>query len=239
MVKGRIHSFQSLGAADGPGIRCVVFFQGCPLRCIYCHNPDTWDFKLGEEKSAEEVLQKIVRFKPFFGKDGGVTLSGGEVLMQPDFASELLRLCKLNGIHTAIDTSGICDLKSAEQVLQYTDLVICDIKFLNNDDYKNYCNADFNRVIDFLNLCEKMKIPFWIRSVIVPGINDNKAFVCSLINKVKEYSFLTRIELLPFKKLCITKYEALGIEFKLKNVPECSEQKIEELTSLIPGFLTK
>ncbi len=232
-TKGRVHSFQSMGAVDGPGLRCVVFMQGCPLRCVYCHNPDTHSFDGGEEYSPEDMLQKILRFKPYI-KNGGVTVSGGEPLMQINFVKELFALLRENGIHTALDTSGIGDLNEAKELLKVTDLVLLDIKFLNKADYHNYCNGNFEQVIGFLKLTEEMDIPLWIRQVIVPGINDNKDNITDLLELLKDCRNIKKIELLPFRKLCGPKYENLGIPFPLADTPEMPQAEIDELYKLIP-----
>lgn len=236
-ITGNVHSFQSLGAADGPGVRSVVFLQGCPLRCAYCHNPDTWEFSGGEVMSAEQVTDKIKRYKAYFGKEGGVTLSGGEVLMQPAFARQLLKMCKQEGIHTAIDTSGTAPIEYAQQVLGFTDLVICDIKFTSEKDYEKFCGGSLERTLEFLQLCENLDKPFWIRSVILPGINDNQEFVESLVDLVKGFKNLKKIELLPFKKMCMTKYKELNIDFPFKDTDECSKDAIIKLSKFIPNHL--
>ncbi len=232
-TKGRIHSFQSMGAVDGPGLRCVVFMQGCPLRCIYCHNPDTHSFNGGDEYTPEEMLQKILRFKPYI-KNGGVTVSGGEPLAQTRFVTELFTLLRENGIHTALDTSGIGDLNDAKEILKATDLVLLDIKFLNKADYHNYCSGDFEQVVEFLKLTEKMDIPLWIRQVIVPDINDSEENITTLIEFLKDYKNIKKIELLPFRKLCVPKYDNLGIPFPLADTPEMPQAVIDKLYELIP-----
>lgn len=231
-MQGRIHSFQSMGTLDGPGLRFIVFFSGCPLRCAFCHNPDTWTD--GSLYSVDETVKKALRFRPYFRNDGGVTLSGGEVLAQPEFAGELLAALKEAGIKTAIDTSGIGDLKKTEQLLQYTDLVICDIKFPDDSGYRKYCGGSLGQVKNFLSLCEKMSVPLWIRQVIIPGITDSKESLKKTMNTALGYSNLERVELLPFKKLCLEKYERLGIPFPLADTPECPPETIARLTGLIP-----
>lgn len=225
---GRINSFQSMGAVDGPGIRAVVFMQGCPLRCVYCHNPDTWNLE-GDEYSIEDVLQKVLRFRPYFGEKGGVTVSGGEPLLQWEFVSELFSRLRKEGIHTALDTSGIGNLEGAKEVLNHTDLVLCDLKFVAEKDYKQYCRGELKEVLSFLKLTEKMQIPLWIRHVVVPGLTDGKGQVQTIAKIAKQFSNLEKLELLPFKKLCITKYEALGIPFPLMESEECTDERINEL----------
>lgn len=213
-MKGRINSFQSMGAVDGPGIRFVVFMQGCPLRCVYCHNPETWSLE-GEEYSVEDVLQKILRCRPYFGEDGGVTVSGGEPLLQWEFVTALFRRLKAEGIHTALDTSGTGSLDGAAELLADTDLVLCDLKFSSEEEYRQYCGGSLEQVLSFLKLTEQMQIPLWIRHVVVPGLTDDEKRISRVMEMAGAYSNLHNFERLPFKELCISKYEALGIPFPL------------------------
>jgi pyruvate formate lyase activating enzyme len=231
-MKGKIHSFQSLGAVDGPGLRYVVFMQGCPLRCVYCHNPDTWS-TIGEEYTIDEVLKKILRCKPYFAKDGGVTVSGGEPLLQWEFVSELFLRLHEAGIHTALDTSGACNLNGARAVLKHTDLVICDLKFSNEPNYLNYCKGNMNTVISFLKLTETLSVPLWIRHVVVPKLTDSAENILKIASLSKQFSNLEKIQLLPFKKICITKYNALGLNFPLLDYDQCTDDTIRELYELI------
>lgn len=235
-TKGRVHSFQSMGAVDGPGLRCVVFMQGCPLRCVYCHNPDTHSFDGGDEYTPEEMLQKILRFKSYI-KNGGVTVSGGEPLMQAEFVKELFYLLRENGIHTALDTSGICNLEEAKELLSVTDLVLLDVKFLDAESYNKYCKGDFEQVLSFLKLTKDMGTPLWIRQVIVPGINDTEGNITALVEFLQGYENVKKIELLPFRKLCVPKYENLGIPFPLADIPEMPQREIDELYKLVPDKL--
>lgn len=234
-VTGRINSFQSMGAVDGPGLRCVVFMQGCPLRCAYCHNPETWDKNGGKEIAVSDLVLKIDKFAPYIKKDGGVTVSGGEALMQSHFVSELFKELKAKGYHTALDTSGVCSLNDAEEVLNFTDLVIADIKFTSDELYKKYCGGSFSTTLDFLKLTEKMNIPLWIRQVIVPTINDRDCDVQKLKETAVQFSNVKKIELLPFRKLCVSKYDELGIKFSLADLPECSKDTIERLQKIVNG----
>lgn len=226
-VNGRINSFQSMGAVDGPGIRFVVFLQGCPLRCIYCHNPDTWATE-GEEYGVEDVMSRILRCKPYFGDDGGVTVSGGEPLMQWKFTADLFRRLKKEGIHTALDTSGAGSLKGAEEVLRDTGLAICDLKFATEEEYQKYCKGSLNQVVSFLELTEQMRVPLWVRHVVVPGLNDSPDSLDRIKEIAGRYSNLKKFELLPFKKMCAAKYDAMGIPFPLKDCEECPEWKLNE-----------
>ncbi len=225
---GRIHSFQSMGAVDGPGLRYVIFMQGCPLRCIYCHNPDTWEFSRGMEMTPKEAAAKVLRCRPYL-KNGGVTVTGGEPLCQPDFVAELFRILRAEGIHTALDTSGVGDLTKTREVLRYADLVLADVKFLTAGDYETHCRADFSRVTAFLDLTREMEIPLWIRRVIVPGLNDTEADVQALSDFLRAYPNVEKTELLPFRKLCLEKYESLGIPFPLADTPEMPEDRVKRL----------
>ena len=233
MPAGLIHSFQSMGAVDGPGLRYVVFMQGCPARCAYCHNPDTWDFSCGTSYEPEEVLQKVLRFRPYL-KNGGVTVTGGEPLAQPDFVSEFFRLCRAEGFHTALDTSGAGSLSGARRVLPYTDLVLADVKFNTAEAYRRYCGIDFAQVVQFLDLARDMHVPMWVRRVVVPELNDTEADVEALAAFLAAYPNTEHVELLPFRKLCLEKYEQAGIPFPLRNTPELPEERRAALAARLP-----
>ena len=228
-MQGRIHSFQSLGTVDGPGVRAVVFMQGCPLRCACCHNPDTWDLGGGKLVSAEEIFRKIQRLRAYFGKDGGVTVSGGEPLLQADFVAELFRLCRADGISCALDTSGCVYNESVERLLSLTDLVLLDYKYTNDTDYKKYTGMSMQSAEDFLSRLDALGKRVWIRQVIIPTLNDSEESVRRLYALSERYSCIEKTELLPFRKLCVEKYRALGIDFPLENIPEASEELIERL----------
>lgn len=162
-MMGRIHSVESFGSVDGPGIRYVVFLQGCPLRCGYCHNPDTWTFAGGAEMSAEELFQKIRRYRAYFGEEGGVTVSGGEALMQPEFVTELFRLCHADGINTCLDTSGCVWNDQVEALLEETDTVLLDIKMTSEEDYARYIGGSLKQTMKFLSELHRRGIPTWVR----------------------------------------------------------------------------
>ena len=246
-AKGRIHSFQSLGAVDGPGLRFVVFLQGCPMRCMYCHNPDTWLPAGGTEYTVREVVQKILRYRTYFGKEGGVTVSGGEALLQAEFVTELFRALKAEGIHTCLDTSGVLRSGSGDDLqdddstvveqtlsdlLSVTDLVICDIKFTTEKDYLAHAGGSLSSVLSFLSLTQTAGVSLWVRHVVVPGFTDSEEEVRAMVNLARQYNNLKRIELLPFRKLCVTKYEQLGIPFRCADIPECDEATISRLQKL-------
>jgi len=232
-LTGRIHSFQSMGAVDGPGLRCVVFMQGCPLRCIYCHNPDTWSYDGGTEVSPEELVQKILRYRSYIAK-GGVTVTGGEPLMQSAFVAELFRQLHAHGIHTALDTSCIGNPEGAKEVLRHTDLVLADVKFLSSEEYRYYCGGQFKTVQRFLELVNQMGIPMWIRQVIIPELNDRAENILALKDFLQNYASVEKVELLPFRKLCLEKYDALGLDFPLRDAPEATQALIHTLTESLP-----
>lgn len=228
MMTGRVHSFQTMGAVDGPGVRFVVFLQGCPLRCAYCHNPDTWDPQGGEPYTPQAICEKILRYRPYL-RHGGVTVSGGEPLMQASFVAELFRLLREQGIHTALDTSGTGNLEQAREVLAETDLVLCDLKFAEEDDYRTHCGASFDQVLRFLKLTQTMAVPLWIRHVVVPGLTDAPDQVRQIARIAGRFDNLQKLELLPFRKLCAEKYERMGIPFPLADTPEMEEDGIRAL----------
>ena len=226
---GKVHSFQSLGAVDGPGIRFVVFMQGCPYRCPYCHNPDTRPFSGGEEYTVEEIVKKAVRFKSYFGEKGGVTVSGGEPLAQAEFVAELFEQLHKAGINTALDTAGYPVNESVKDVLKHTDTVLCDIKFPTDEQYKNHIGTSLEATLSFIDECNNYNTDIIIRHVVVPGMTDSEESVKQIAALAKRAKGLQKIELLPFKKLCVQKYDELGLDFPLKNTPECTAEKIEQL----------
>lgn len=218
MTIGRIHSFESMGLVDGPGIRNVVFLQGCPLRCLFCHNPDTWKFNQGTETTSEELMKKILRFKPYFKNGGGVTFSGGEPLMQPDYLLETLKLCKKHNIHTAIDTSGYGNEK-LDEILSFTDLVILDIKHVNENDFLSLTGVSMEKLKNFIEAVNNSKARVLVRHVVVPGITDSKEHLENLKNIIKTIHNVDKVELLPYHTLGIHKYDSLNYPYKLKDLP--------------------
>ena len=232
-LKGKVHSFQSLGAVDGPGIRFVVFMQGCPYRCPYCHNPDTRPFSGGEEYTVEEIVKKAVRFKSYFGEKGGVTVSGGEPLAQAEFVAELFEQLHKAGINTALDTAGYPVNESVKDVLKHTDTVLCDIKFPTDEQYKNHIGTSLEATLSFIDECNNYNTDIIIRHVVVPGMTDSEESVKQIAALAKRAKGLQKIELLPFKKLCVQKYDELGIDFPLKNTPECDTKTIDKLKNLL------
>lgn len=220
-ITGYIHSFQSMGTLDGPGVRFLVFMQGCPLRCGYCHNPDTWDKEAYSiTASPEEVLAKVLRYRNYFGADGGITVSGGEALMQAEFVRVLFELCREEGIHTCLDTSGCIWNEEVEKLLDVTDLVLLDVKMTTEEDYRTYTKGSLKQTLFFLGELERKKIPTWIRHVVVPGFNDDREDLERVKLLVDGYTCVRKIDMLPFRKLCKEKYERLGIEFPFDKYEE-------------------
>lgn len=230
MKTGRIHSIESMGLVDGPGIRTVVFFQGCKLRCAYCHNPDTWNLKDGKEVTSDEIINKIIRFKPYFQPSGGgVTFSGGDPLVQPEFLLELLKKCKELGIHTAIDTAGYGH-GDYDEILKYTDLVLLDVKHINSDGYVTLTGRDTRDVNLFLSALRKSKARVLVRHVVVPGYTDTLEHmdkIASIINE--EIPNVDKIELLPYHLLGVNKYESLGIDYRLDGVDQMDKETCSQL----------
>lgn len=225
---GKINSIETAGLVDGPGIRFVVFMQGCPMRCLYCHNPETWDLSgLCEEYTVDELTEKILRYKPYFKNNGGVTFSGGEPLMQIDFLIEMLKRLKKEGIHTCIDTAGSLPVK--EELFEYLDLAILDVKAVNKDEFESLTNYSNKNFLKFVKEAEKHNINLWLRQVIVPTINDDKKHI-ELLNKfVKNIKNVEKVELLPYHTLGSEKYSKLKIKYPLEGIPDLSNQKLEEL----------
>ena len=231
-MKGYVHSLQSLGTVDGPGVRAVVFTEGCPLRCIYCHNPDTWTQNEEHLTEASEIAEKIFRLYPYI-KNGGVTFSGGEPCMQAEFLFELASLLKEKGLHIALDTSGAVYNEKVEKLLSVTDLVLLDIKMTDDESYKNNIGMSLKNALDFLGKLNEMKKETWIRHVVIPGINDNEENIHSLKELISPFSCITKTELLPFRTLCIEKYESLGIDFPLKNTKDMDKERIKKLWEML------
>lgn len=229
MIKGFIHSIESMGLLDGPGIRTVVFFQGCALRCSYCHNPDTWNFSQGIEYTPLELLNKVEKFKPYFKNNGGVTFSGGDPLMQPKFLIQCLKLCREKGIHATVDTSGIGIEKYYDEILKYTDLVLLDIKHVDEEGFRNLAGHSMDGLNIFLKVLREHENKVWVRHVIVPGITDGKEHLDKLASIIKNIKNVEKIELLPYHTIGAHKYDKLNIPYKLENVPPMDKDKTKEL----------
>lgn len=229
LIKGKISSFQTLGTLDGPGVRFVAFLQGCPLRCICCHNPETWDINGGTEYTANQVVEKAERYKEYFGKEGGITLSGGEPLWQAEFVTEIFKLCREKGINTCLDTSGCIVNEKTEELLNYTDYCLLDIKYTTDREYRQYVGCGIEKPLEFLERLDGKKIPTRIRQVIIGDLNDNADNLNRLAEIIKKHHCIEKTELLAFRKLCASKYQKLGKAFPLADAPETPQFKIKLL----------
>ncbi len=233
MIKGNIHSIQSLGTVDGPGIRFVVFLQGCNLRCGCCHNPDTWELISGTHYTPQEIVQKAVRYKEYFGETGGITLSGGEPLLQAEFAYHVFELCHKKGINTCLDTSGSILNDEVKKLLSVTDRVLLDIKYTSDEQYREYAGCSIEKPLEFLDYLNGQKIPVTIRQVIIPTHTDSEENIKKLKEIADAHPVVDKIELLPFRKICQTKYDNMNLEFRFGNLPEPSAETMRILNELI------
>ncbi len=232
-MEGRIHSFQSLGTLDGPGVRFVVFMQGCNLRCGCCHNPDTWECGTGTAYAPEDVVKRVVRFKEYFGEAGGITVSGGEPLLQAEFVAELFRLCHGAGINTCLDTSGSIMNEAVRALLDVTDRVLLDIKYTSEDDYRAHVGCGLAAPMAFLEELNARRIPVTLRQVIIPTLNDRAKNVLALREIAASHPCVDKVELLPFRKLCQVKYDKMGIPFAFGHLPEPAGEKMKELNAIL------
>lgn len=237
MIKGRIHSFESFGTVDGPGIRFVIFTQGCPLRCRFCHNRDTWDPRGGKEMSAEEVVNEALKYKTFMeASGGGITVSGGESTWQPEFVEEIFRLAKENELHTCLDTSGVMDIEKIDAILNYTDLVLLDIKHTDPKKSKWLTGFSSDNAMKLAFYLKKRKIPVWIRHVLIPTITDGEDNLKSLAYFLKELSWFERLELLPYHVMGIHKWEDLNVEYTLKDIEPATEKDVNMAKHILKKY---
>ena len=232
-ISGRVHSIQSMGTLDGPGVRFVIFLQGCPLRCKCCHNPDTWEMAGGTEYTASELVKKALRFKEYFGEDGGVTVSGGEPLIQADFVREIFELCHENGLNTCLDTSGCILSDKVKDLLSVTDRVLLDIKYVTDEDYIENVGCSIKTPLAFLDYLSAKNIPTTIRQVIIPTKNDTEENIIALREIIATHKNVDKVELLPFRKICQVKYDKMGLEFPFGNIPEPTKDQMKSLESII------
>lgn len=227
MIKGSINSIESMGLVDGPGIRTVIFMNGCKLRCKYCHNPEMWT-KKENNFSPQEIVEKIKRNKPYFKNGGGVTFSGGEPLLQPEFLIETCKLLKKENIHIALDTSG-CGIGNYDEILKYVDLVLLDIKHTDKDEFKKLTSQDMDESLKFIDSLNKSNKEVWIRQVVVPGLMDNDEYLKDLVLTLKNIKNITRIDFLPYHKLGREKYISLNIPYPYENIDEMDKEKCNQL----------
>ncbi len=231
-ILGNVASFESMGLVDGPGVRFVVFLQGCPLRCAYCHNPEMWnqnDKKI--HVTPEELLEKVKKYRPYFRKDGGITVSGGEPLMQWEFVYEFFKLCRQEKIHTCLDTSGVGE--GYEKLLDVCDLVILDVKELDPQKYQKLVGVEIEKFKKFVDVCQQKGVKMWLRQVIVPCYNDTEESVMKLKAFSEGLNNVEKIELLPYHDMAKKKYQALGIAYRLQDVPNMDAKKCKQLQKLL------
>lgn len=237
---GRIHSLETFGTVDGPGVRFVVFFQGCPMRCLYCHNPDSWHLKDGQEMSADEILSRFERNRSFY-RTGGITATGGEPMVQMDFLIELFTKAKEKGIHTCLDTSGIlfpADPDSEvytkiERLMEVTDLVMLDIKHINDTEHHSLTGQSNHLILAFARYLNAIEKPVWIRHVVVPGITYQEEHLKKLGEFLKPLSNIEKIEVLPYHTMGKAKYENLGYEYPLADTPQLTKEQAKEAKEII------
>ena len=235
-VLGNIHSIETCGTVDGPGIRFVVFMQGCPLRCQYCHNPDTWTTDINQKMSVDEILKKFDGVKEFL-RNGGITVTGGEPLMQMDFVTELFKCAKEKGIHTALDTSGIFfnpeNTEKIDELIKYTDLVLLDIKHIDDEEHKKLTGHSNKKILAFAKYLSDKKIPIWVRHVVVPTITYNEKYLSELGEFMATLNNIQALDVLQYHDMAIPKYENLGLEYPLKDVPPLTKEQALEAKKII------
>ena len=238
-MTGRVHSIESFGLVDGPGVRSVVFLKGCNLRCRYCHNPDTWTKEGGEEWEAEGLFQKLYRFKPYWKNKGGITVSGGEAMLQMEFVTVHFYIAKKHDIHTALDTSGgpFCMepdyLESFQKLMDVTDLFILDMKEMDPERHKALTGQDNRNILEFARYLSAHKKPMWIRHVLVPGLTDSRESLEALYDFIRELKSVERVEILPYHTMGVHKWEALGIPYYLKNVLPPTEEEVRRAEEIL------
>ena len=232
-MKGRIHSLESFGTVDGPGTRFVVFVQGCPMRCAYCHNPDTWEVNAGTLMEPAEIIEQYDRNAAFYQNGGGLTVTGGEPLLQVDFLIDLFTLAKEKGIHTCIDSSGIAFnrnnapfLAKMDKLMTLTDLVMLDIKHIDPEKHKERTSQENKNILDFAKYLDEKGVDMWIRHVVVPGITDDDKYLFELGYFIGQFKNLKALDVLPYHTMGVVKYEKLGMEYKLKGVPAMDKDTV-------------
>lgn len=238
-ILGNVHSIESCGTVDGPGIRFVVFMQGCPMRCQYCHNPDSWEIGVGQKMSVLDIISRYEGVKEFC--KGGITVTGGEPLLQMDFVTELFRVAKEKKIHTALDTSGITftqeNVGKFDTLMQYTDLVLLDIKHIDDEEHKKLTSHSNKNILAFAKYLSDLKKPMWIRHVVVPGITFNQEYLFELGKFLKSLKNITALDVLPYHSMAVSKYKNLGMEYPLESTPQLTkEEALQARNWIVEGF---
>ena len=249
MALGRINKLETFGSVDGPGVRFVVFLQGCPMRCKFCHNPETWDFSIEGgarlpaeapfETSADDLLKKALRYRSYWGAEGGITVSGGEPLAQLDFMIEFFEAAKAAGVHTCIDTSGVTfsrngtTFEKIERLMKATDLLLVDIKHIDNVVHKELTGHDNANILDFFRYLDEIRKPIWIRHVLVPGISDDDNALMRTRDFIRTLGNVERVEVLPYHALALAKYQQLGIDYPLKDVKSPTAERVANANTIL------
>ncbi|NMD69943.1 pyruvate formate lyase-activating protein [Bacillus sp. DNRA2] len=243
---GNIHSIETFGTVDGPGIRYVIFTQGCLLRCQFCHNADTWEIGTGKQMSVSEIMNDLRSYLPFIqASGGGITVSGGEPLLQIPFLLELFKACKQQGIHTTIDSSGGCYSTSPQfqeqlkELMSYTDLILLDLKHINRKKHIKLTGMANDHILEFAKFLSQHQIPVWIRHVLVPGVTDDVEDLRQMGEFIATLKNVAKVEILPYHKLGVYKWEALGLEYPLKDVEPPSDEKVSEAYQLLTEQMVK
>lgn len=237
-VKGSIHSVETFGSVDGPGVRFVIFLKGCAMRCKYCHNPDTWEMTTADT-SSEELLKKALRYRSYWGEKGGITVSGGEPLLQIDFVIDLFTRAKKLGIHTTIDTSGNPFTREEpffskfQQLMEVTDLLLVDIKHIDDACHLALTKQHNTNILDMLKYLDEIQKPVWIRHVLVPGINDQEIYLMNLSKFIQQRHNVKRVEILPYHTLGVYKWKELGIPYELEGVESPDQASIEKARKIL------
>lgn len=242
-IRGAIHSVESFGSVDGPGIRFLIFLKGCKMRCRYCHNPDTWDRHSEDMRSADDLLAQAIRFRSYWGKKGGITVSGGEALLQIDFVIDLFRKAKAMGIHTCLDTSAQPFTRKEpffpkfEELMRYTDLILLDIKHIDDEEHKRLTGWSNRSVIDCADYLFHIGKPIWVRHVLVPTITDNDEYLYRLRDYLKLLKNIEKIEILPYHALGMYKWEKLGMPYTLKEINAPTAERVKNAENILSEAL--
>lgn len=243
MTKGFVHSVESFGSVDGPGIRFLIFLQGCPMRCQFCHNPDSWKTGIGEERTADELLDQAERFRAYWGNNGGITVSGGEALLQIDFLLELFEKAKQRGIGTCLDTSAQLFTRKSpffekfERLMELTDTVLLDIKHIDDEEHRKLTRHSNSNILDCARYLSEIDKPVWIRHVLIPGITDKDEYLVRLRDFLSTLHNIERIEVLPYHTLGVYKYEKLGIDYPLKDVQPPAAERVANANDILQQAL--
>lgn len=237
MIKGRVHSIETFGTVDGPGIRYILFMQGCPLRCKYCHNRDTWDAKGGTEYTTDEIIDQALKYSSYMKfSGGGITASGGEATLQPEFLTELFAKAKKNNIHTCLDTSGFVDIETIDPILDNTDLVLLDLKHMVDDKSKDLTGVGIEKTLKLAKHLDDRNIPVWIRHVLVPGVTDDTENLEKFGQFVSTLNNVERIEILPYHSMGVHKWESMGLNYELKNIEDATKEDVDKAAKIVEQF---